>query len=46
MRTRTHEQEHRKRDLPLVIAALNEESDSFLIIGLAGHNRHGSLRRK
>lgn len=39
-------QEHRKKDLPLIIAALDEESDSFLVIGMAGKNKHGSLRKK
>ena len=37
---------YEKKDLPLVVAAMNEETNAYLIIGLSGSSRGGNIRKK
>ncbi len=37
---------HHERAVPLVLAALNEEQDSYLVVGMIGTSRAGDVRKK
>ncbi|KAI9106301.1 CDC45 family [Phlyctochytrium arcticum] len=37
--------EYRQKDLPLVIAALNNKTDAYLVLGITGTTKGGSVRR-